>query len=181
MQGIFFSEIRRFAGLALGLPEAEIEAAGGTAEHRPLERYPEADFFGLVGRLSGRAGLSQDELLRRFGQYLFGRLVALFPVFFEGVGSVLDLLGDFERLVHDEVRRADERLDPPRLECLRPTPDRVEIVYRSRRDLADLAEGLILGCAAHFEEGVVVSRVPGTEPGAVRFAIRYAAGAPRRA
>jgi hypothetical protein len=113
-------------------------------------------------------------VLRRFGHYLFGRLVALFPVFFEGVASVLDLLGDFERIVHDEVRRFDRRLDPPHLECLRPAPDRVEIVYRSRRDLADLAEGLILGCAAHFDEPVDVTRVPATDAGAVRFAIRYA-------
>jgi hypothetical protein len=92
------------------------------------------------------------------------------------VGSLFDLLGDFERIVHDEVRRFDPRLDPPRLACRRTAPGRVEIVYRSRRNLADLAEGLILGCAAHFDETVEVTRV--ADAGAVRFEIRSAGAAP---
>jgi hypothetical protein len=179
MQGLFFSECRRFAGQELGLsPDAAAPGEGAPAPaYRPFERYPEAEFLALLDRLGAHAGLPRAEILRRFGRYLFGRLVALFPVFFEGMSSVLDLLGDFERVVHEEVRRLDGRLDPPRLECLRPAPDRAQIVYRSKRGLADLAEGLILGCAAHFGERIAVTRTAGADPGEVRFEIRRAASA----
>lgn len=161
MRGLFFLECDRFAGAA------RPEGAG----FRPLESYPDPEFAARVEALAERAGLSRTEFLRRFGRHLFGRLVALFPVFFGGAGSALELLGDFDRIVHDEVRRLG-RLDPPRLTCRRLGPDRAEVVYRSRRDLADLAEGLIHGCAAHFGEAITLTRAPGEEPGSVRFSIR---------
>jgi Haem-NO-binding len=179
MQGLFFSEFHGFAGRELGIAPEPIAAGPGGGRpgsaYRPLERYPEAEFASLVERLAEQSHLSRAEVLRRFGRHLFGRLVALFPVFFEGVGSALDLLGDFERLVHDEVRRLDGRLDPPRLECRRSADDRIEIVYRSRRNLADLAEGLILGCAAHFDEPICMTRLAVGDSGVVCFSVRRGA------
>ena len=172
MRGLFFLECEHFADLGPARTPAP-----DPASYHALARYPDAEFQALVDRLAARAGLSRAEFLRRFGRHLFGRLVALFPVFFGGSGSVLDLLADFDRIVHDEVRRLGG-LDPPHLECRRLGPDRVEVTYRSRRDLADLAEGLIQGCADHLGEPIELRRAPDPEPGCVRYRIRRVLEAP---
>jgi hypothetical protein len=167
MQDWFFSEARRHAAESLRLPDAVIQQAARAAADEP----DRSRRFGvLIDGLAAAAAVPREELLQRFGHALFGRITALFPVFFVDVRSTLDFLADFERHVHDEMRRSDPRLDPPRIECARPSPGRVELVYRSPRGLADLAHGLITGCIAHFGDDVAVERSRDAA-GAVRFVV----------
>ncbi|RIK96277.1 MAG: hypothetical protein DCC71_22535 [Proteobacteria bacterium] len=168
MQDWFFIEARRFAAEALGLDGAAIERAArsGAAGSDRL-----AALGAVVDALAAASGLDRATLLRRFGATLFGRLAALFPVFFVGERSALDFLAGFERQVHDELRRLDPRLDPPRIECLRPSADRVELVYRSPRGLGDLAHGLVAGCIAWFGDDLELERREDAATGALHFVV----------
>ena len=67
------------------------------------------------------------------------------------------------RYARQDVRPCDE--------CTRLGAGRLEMIYRSRRRLADLAHGLIEGCAAHFGEALVVHRedLSGGDEEVVRF------------
>jgi hypothetical protein len=46
----------------------------------------------------------------------------------------------------------------PQFDVDRPSPRRLELVYWSALPLADLAEGLVRGCVAHFGDAVRVTR-----------------------
>ena len=167
MRDWFSIEVRRFAAASLHLDGVAIVRAvkRGAAEPDRM-----ASLRLTIEALAEASGLDRPVFLRRFGTELFGRLAALFPVFFVGARSALDLLADFEHEVHDELRRFDARLDPPRIECSRPSPDRVELVYRSARGFGDLAHGLIAGAIAWFGDELVLERREDAT-GAIHFSV----------
>lgn len=78
-----------------------------------------------------------------------------------------------ESYIHGELRKLYPDAEFPSFECRVTGSGRLEMVYRSRRGLADLAEGLILGCASHFGETVELQRedLPARDGQAVRFSL----------
>jgi hypothetical protein len=123
--------------------------------------------------------------LRRFGAHLFRTLATLYPVFVDGVGSTLELLSGIERSVHGEVRKLYPDAEFPTFELRGRAAGRLEMIYRSRRPFADLAEGMIRGCTAWFGDDVEVERrdLDGGDGRAARFVLRAArrSARPRRA
>ena len=101
---------------------------------------PVADrqFVGRESELGAYTGADDDGT---FGQHLFGRFAALYPVFFVGVDSASTFLSRLETHVHDWVRKVQPDAELPRLEVLRSPSGRIDIRYSSPRPLADLAEG----------------------------------------
>jgi len=145
------------------LPSGGIYTAVGTYDHQEM--------LELVGRLSRLTNIPAPDLVRAFGRHLFGRFTVLYPDLFTGIDSAFTLLENVEGFIHVEVLKLYPEASLPRFECRRHGPDRLEMVYRSPRPFADLAEGLIHGCAEHFGESVDVTRqdVPEPDGGAVRF------------
>ncbi len=170
MKGIIFSDFLEFA--ARELPGAELD--GGP--YGALDTYPDADLLDLVARAEAAAGLPPGETLRRFGAHLFGTFAALYPVFFAGIDSAFDLLSGIETYVHGEVRKLYPDAAFPRFDVEVPGPGRLAMTYRSERPLADLAEGLIRGCVAHFGDPIAVERrdLDGGGGRAARFTLQAA-------
>jgi hypothetical protein len=181
MKGIVFTDFVQF--LERELPEAA--PAVGKAAYSPLQSYPEEELLALVSRASLAAGVGVPEVLRRFGAHLFRSLATLYPVFVDGVGSPLELLSGIETSVHGEVQKLYPDAEFPRFEVRGRAAGRLEMVYRSRRPLADLAEGMIRGCIAWFGDDVEVERrdLGAGDGRAARFVLRAArrAARPRRA
>ena len=63
-----------------------------------------------------------------------------------------------DSVVHMEVRKLYSDAELPRLICVFTADGRLQMTYESERNLADLAEGLILGCLEHFGERIEVVR-----------------------
>ena len=80
-------------------------------------------------------------------------------------------LAGIETYVHGELRELHPDAQFPVFECTPLGPGRLQLLYRSRRRLADLAHGLIEGCAAHFGEALTVHRddLDGGDEEVVRF------------
>jgi hypothetical protein len=171
MKGIILASFVEFAerelgGAADGLP---------AASYSPVMGYPDDELFGLVARASAAAGVESPEILRRFGAHLFRTFANLYPVFLDGVESAMDLLRGIETYVHGEVKKLYPDAEFPSFEVRAPAAGRLELLYRSRRPLADLAEGLIQGCVAHFGERITVRRQDLGDPvdgHAARFTLR---------
>ena len=178
MKGILFTAFVEFI-------EHELPAAAGTVEigaYSPLGSYPEEELLDLVARAGEVTGLPAPEVLRRFGAHLFRTLATLYPIFVDGVASSFELLGGIETSVHGEVKKLYPDTEFPRFE-VRAVPGRLELVYRSRRPLADLADGMIRGCIAWFGDRVELDRrdLDAIDGRAARFTLRAArAHAPRR-
>ena len=174
MKGLLLAEFVQFA-------EARLGASPPPVAYSPLQTYEYADLVGLVDAAAEHAGMSKREILRSFGVHLFGRFVALYPVFFVEAGSAFDLLGSINTYVHGEVQKLYPDAEFPRFDIERPGPHRLELVYRSKRPLADLAEGLIRGCVAHFGQPILVRREDLDADGCTtRFVLEPASSPPRR-
>lgn len=180
MKGILFTDFVEFV-------ERELPSAAGQLGHgaySPLGSYPDDELLALVARAGAAADVPATEVLRRFGAHLFRTLATLYPVFVDGIGSSLQLLGGIETYVHGEVKKLYPDAEFPRFEVRARAQGHLEMVYRSRRPLADLAEGMIRGCIAWFGDRVDIDRhdLDAADGHAARFTLRAARGrASRRA
>jgi hypothetical protein len=177
MKGIVFTEFLEMVESAFGPDVADrmiVQAntpSGGV--FTSVGTYDHAELVAMVVRLSVLTGTPADALVRAFGEHLFGRFAALFPKFFVGVTSPFDFLAAVESYIHPEVRKLYPDAMLPRFEPVRHSADRMDLIYRSSRPFADLAEGLIRGCAAHFRQPLDLRREPMSDGPAGGQAIRF--------
>ena len=125
--------------------------------------YDAKEMFTLVSNLSVMTGISVSDLLKEFGKHLLRRFVSSFPVFFEGMRSTMEFLPRVDDYVHLEVRKLYPDAELPSFSCATPAQGTLIMTYRSKNNLPDLAEGLILGCIDHFGDSLSVRRETGNE------------------
>lgn len=175
MRGIVLTELLDFAQKSFpGSEEKLRHAADLRASVNPVASYPDEQVMGLVGELGEITGRPQAELLVAFGSHLFHRFAAIYPVFFQGATEPLGFLSRVNDHVHGDLRRFHPDAKLPQLDCSRPRDGELVLEYRSERPLADLAEGLILGCIDYFGGGVNLERndPPKANGCASRFVLR---------
>jgi len=177
MKGVVFTEFmemveHRFSLAILddiivrsALPRGGVYTATGT--------YPAGEMVRLVTELSVVSGLPIPTLLQAFGRHLASTFSTRYSAFFEQSGSTCVLLQRVEGLIHVEVRKLYPDAELPSFETT-ARPDHLEMIYRSPRCMADLAEGLMHGTAEHFKEQISVEREDLSEGRGevVRFRIR---------
>lgn len=162
MKGIVFTEFLEMVEDRFGfetadkiVTEADLASGGvytavGTYDHREMVR--------LVVNLSQESGIAVADLLKVFGQHLFGQFVTGYGHFFRGIHSAFDFMAKIEDYIHVEVRKLYPDAELPSFDIQRPDSHTLVMVYRSERGLADFAEGLIQGCLQHFQEEVEIHR-----------------------
>ena len=162
MKGIIFTEFMGLVENAFSLEvldriveEAEVPSG---AVYTAVGPYDHRELVSLVVALSKETGVPVPDLVKTYGQHLLGRFVEHYPQFFEGETSTLDFIEKVEGYIHGEVTKLYPEARTPKLHCERHEPGRMSVTYESCRGLADAAEGLILGTAAHFGEDLALSR-----------------------
>src|SRR5262249_19283568 len=96
-----------------------------------------------------------------------------YPQFFE-VSSAFAFLENVHNYIHVEVKKLYPDAELPSFECARAGDNGLDMVYRSPRRMADLAEGLIQGCADPYGESLDIARavLSGCKGEVVGFMIR---------
>jgi hypothetical protein len=176
MKGVVFTEFLEMAEnhYSLAVVDEVIQRAGLSSGgvYTSVGTYPAQEMVSLVTELSAATNTPVPLLLREFGRYLLHRFARGFPQFFEKHDSALDFLEGVEGVIHVEVRKLYTETELPTFECKR-NGDRLTMTYRSPRRLADLAEGLMQGCAEHFQEKIDIARddLSGGSGEVVRFTL----------
>jgi hypothetical protein len=167
MKGIVFSEFIDMIDTKFSIETSErlideVKPPSGGA-YTTVGTYDPQEMVDLVKKLSEITSIPVPDLLKTFGHHLLGRFAEMFPLFFEGITSILDFLPMVDSYVHLEVQKLYNDAELPTFTCVSPSPGRLEMTYHSARNFPDLAEGLILGTADHFNERVEVTRksIPG--------------------
>ena len=162
MKGMVFTEFLELVDTTFSLETSErlIEMSQLPSDgvYTSVGTYDAREMAMLVTNLSTLTGVPVSDLLKSFGRHLFQRFTATFPEFFEGMRSSLDFLPRVEDYVHLEVRKLYPDAELPSFSCDVAQPGSMVMIYRSTRNLPDLAEGLILACIEHFGESLVVRR-----------------------
>lgn len=171
MKGIVFTELIEMVEQDLGLEIADrmitkAQTANDGA-YTTVGTYDHAELIKLVIALSEETQIPVADLVQTFGKHLFARFHVLYPQFFEGVESAIDFLPRVESYIHVEVRKLYPDAELPSFTCSPQPEGGLQMTYRSRRPFADLAEGLIRACVAHFGDPIHITRtdfgsVPGT-------------------
>ena len=177
MKGIVFTEFLDMVEGQFGLDTTEkiIErsALPNGGAYTSVGTYDHGELAGMVGHLSAITGIAPPALVRAFGEHMFPILAAAHPHVLAGVNSCFGLLEIVESGIHKEVRKLYPNAELPEIRCRRLDEARLEVTYRSARPFADLAEGLIRGCARHFGESVALEREDQSVPAghAARFTL----------
>ena len=157
MKGIIFTELLDFVESQLGSQGLEeiLQAAGTAGTYTAVGNYPHQDAIAIVVAVSERTGIDAAELMRLYGNDLFGRLVVRYPVFFENVTGSIDFLSGIQTHIHDEVKSLYPDTTPPEF-AVSNQGDSIHIQYHSHRPFAMIAHGMIEACIKHFGESLKV-------------------------
>lgn len=119
--------------------------------------YHHQELVDMVVALSKRTEIPVPTLVKVFGEHVFGVFARSFPQFFEGVPDALTFLSGIEDIIHVEVLKLYPDAQLPKFDCAREG-NQLTMIYHSDRHLADLAEGLIMGCGQHFGDNLTIQR-----------------------
>lgn len=177
MKGVVFTEFLEMVETAISpevadqlLDECELESGGS---YTALGTYNHEEMVKLVVRLSEITNTPIPDLLQTFGKHLLGRFAQQYPGFFGEAPTAFDLLERIENHIHVEVRKLYPDAELPTFQTQREN-GRMTMVYTSTRPFADLAEGLIRGCIAHYGTEISLERtdLPGTPGTSARFELQ---------
>jgi len=177
MKGMIFTEFMEMVEATWSLDRVDAiiirsnVASGGA--YTAVGTYPHEEIVALVTALSEETGIAVPDLVRTFGKHLFGRFALAYPRFFLGTTSSFQFLSGIENVIHAEVRKLYPDAELPTFEVEKGDHS-LTLIYFSEHPFADLAQGLIEGCVAHFGEDIEVRReavanLPGAQ---ARFILR---------
>lgn len=159
MHGLIFFYIQKFADSLAGSgswPGIRSTVTTASQRYLPSGVYPDDEAVALITSLAEATGRTMGAILEEFGEFLAPHLVKVAGRFVEPSWKTLDLIEHTETVIHAMVRTANPGALPPVIESVRAAADEVHVVYSSRRQLCQLAVGLMHGLATHFGETLEV-------------------------
>lgn len=134
--------------------------------------YPHTEMVALLKSLEKAVAVPIPDLLRAYGENLFGKLAGGYPALLEDTTCSRDLLRKLDGVIHVEVQKLYPDAELPRFEATDLPDGRLRMHYMSDRHMEDLAEGLLVGCFKHYGEPVSIEKEPLAD-GSVAFLIAY--------
>ena len=176
MKGVVFTEFLEMVEDKFGFDVADKIVSNSELDsggvYTAVGTYQHSEMVQLVTNLSSESGLTIPQLLKAYGNHLFTRFAEGYEAFFEGVSDGFVFLEQIEGYIHVEVCKLYPDAELPSFETKRLDDNTLEMIYTSERRMADFAEGLIEGCAKHFNENYAIAKTNIEETGKiVRFTI----------
>jgi len=117
------------------------------------EQYADEELYGLVKYLSNKLNLTEFELVKAYGNYLFPILLSRLPA---GLISMKNFLLQIDDVIHKEVKRLHPEVYLPEFKYIDVSENELVMLYYSKRKLCSLSEGLIGGAAEYFNAKVEI-------------------------
>lgn len=161
MQGIIFNALEEFV-----LENADMEVWNSVIEDSKVPNegaytagvsYGDEEIVALASTLCEKLGVSLEDGLKLFGQFLFGFLLQRGPIELKSYENTQTLLADLEDVIHKDVKRIHPDAYTPFFEFNPASASEGELIYRSKRKMCAVAEGLIQGAANHFGQQVAMA------------------------
>jgi hypothetical protein len=158
MKGIIFNLLQETVSHEYGADtwDALLESTGLEGAYTSLGNYPDEQLVALVGAASAALKTPPDVIIRWFGVRALPILATKYPAFFQRHQTTRSFILTLNAIIHPEVRKLYPGADTPDFEFDASSPDVLHMVYRSKRKLCALAEGLIEGAAGQYGETVQI-------------------------
>jgi len=162
MKGLLFTSFLHLVETEYGLEMVDEVIADAAPKsggiYTTVGNYDHNELIAMIAVLSKKINLSVAHLNKTFGVYLFAELIAAYPQWITDLNSSFSLLCKVDGYIHGEVKKLYPDASPPSVKCTQYSETRMEMIYQSPRCMGDVAEGLILGCAAYYQEKITVCR-----------------------
>jgi hypothetical protein len=160
MHGLIFLQLQRFVQRRVSAPawgNLLREAGLPVKTYSPARVYADEELLALVDAASRNLNMPAGAFLEAFGEFVAPELISLYGKLIDPDWKTLDLIENTEKLIHAAVRVGNPGAKPPVLQCIRSTPDELQIVYSSDRHLCSVAKGIVKGLARHYGETMHIS------------------------
>lgn len=161
MRGIVFTEFMEMVESQYGytvvnkILESSLLKSGGV--YTAIGTYDHQEIFVLAERLSLESGLPTHQLFRHFGEYFFKRITEYYPHFMRKEYDLFTFLESMHNYIHREVKKIHPDSELPYFETKRINERTLELLYQSKRDMGDLAYGLLRGAAQYYNSPVEIA------------------------
>lgn len=175
MLGIVFTEFfdmveQQFSAEMVEHLIEDVQPASG-AIYTSVGYYSHQELVAYVLALAKRSEVPVSELVRRFGHHLFAAFARHYQDMLTPYSSTMQLLQQVDSHIHVEVKKLYPDALTPSFTVLHAGPEKLEIEYRSERNMADLAQGLIEASLLHFHDHLRLRRQDLPEQSATRFSL----------
>ncbi|MEO0509155.1 MAG: heme NO-binding domain-containing protein [Verrucomicrobiota bacterium] len=151
------------------IEDSDIPSGGS---YTAVGTYPHTEMVALLVSLEKAVSIPIPQLMKVYGEHLFGILANGYPVLLEGCETSRALLKKLDGVIHVEVQKLYPDAELPRFKAIEKPDGKLEMHYLSDRHMEDLAEGLLTGCFLHFNEKANITRESGYDETIV-FTISY--------
>ena len=139
--------------------------------------YPHEELVAMVGALAQRTGVPAPDLVKGFGGHLLQRFEQAHARMFDRHDNFFDFVASIHDQIHVEVRKLYDNVALPSFTVLSREGWVMRLLYQSPRAMEQLAQGLLEGAAAHYQEACRISQSPydGPEGQGVLFTLEKSA------
>ena len=167
MKGVIFTEFLELVESEFGLEVVdkiiditELESQGA---YTSVGTYDHNEIIALLKSLHQVTQVPINDLLGVYGRYLFNSLANKYQHLLAGVNDPFELLSKLDSYIHVEVLKLYPDAELPKFEHEFIDPQTLKMRYQSCRPFAQLAEGLLQGCAEHFDNKIKVELLAANE------------------
>ncbi|NVJ49283.1 MAG: heme NO-binding domain-containing protein [Gammaproteobacteria bacterium] len=126
--------------------------------YQSLTNYSDEDIVKLVTAASELLKLSQEEVLRWFGEQAIVDFHRRWPDMFARFDHVFDFILSLNAIIHPHVRQLYPDAAVPHFNLVERGQHTLIIEYLSKRQMCHLAEGLTLGAGKLFNQPLSLSQ-----------------------
>lgn len=159
MQGIIFNVLSDFViekfGMEIWNKILEKSAVPSGGSYTSGATYADEEAVALATSIAAELNISVNDALRAFGEYLFPQLLSRGPIVMQEYTSLQELLTHLDETVHAEVKRVTPEAYLPAFQ-FSLNGQQGRLVYRSKRKMCPVAEGLSSGAAKHFGQKITI-------------------------
>lgn len=159
MLGIIFTNLLDMVEEKMGYSMVDdvLITAGVDGSYTGIGHYDFSELVTILNVLSDKTELPVDTLLQTYGEYLFHKLMAGHAALLPPDIGMLDLLSELDSNIHVEVLKLYPNATLPTFSVAAKTPTHIDLIYRSPRQLQELAVGLIKGASVYFDTSCDIS------------------------
>lgn len=170
MKGIIFNLLEEVVVDAHGEQawDDALDRARLDGVYTTLGNYDDAEIMALFAVVASELSLSEDQVLRWFGQRAIPKMAQRWPDFFSPHQHTLPFLRTLNSVIHPEVHKLYTGTDCPYFDFTATADGSLMIGYHSPRKLCGLAHGFILGVGDHYRETLSVEHLECMHQGAKR-------------
>lgn len=156
MKGVVFDLLRDMVEENYGLEgwNTILEKSGSDGMYLSPQSYSDQEMMSLVKATNEYTGIEIPMLLSAFGQFMAKEFYNRFPSFYDNCDDIIEFLLSVDRIVHGEVLKFYPDANLPSFKYEKSEANQLTMIYHSSRKLCHLAEGLILGSAAHYKKAI---------------------------